>query len=127
MKNKVRVHHNGGKNNQPSQVQTRIIIKGRKGKYDGAFEISGKKSAVIQRDAREKGCNFAQWIQEAVDTKFSSLTGPEFCMPKEAKNHACLAIYDRVNQMPVSKIPISENEYYELWRRGIGGKNIQMK
>ncbi len=52
-----------------------------------------------------------------VKTRFNK----EFKLPKGAKHHACLAIFDRANQRPAKKIPLTEQEFYDLWALQFSG------
>ena len=70
----------------------------------------------MQKDAKSKGISLMQWIEDAVKTKLSALTDREWRTPVHSKHDACLAIFDRGNQEPVRKVPISEEQFFELWK-----------
>lgn len=44
---------------------------------------------------------------------------PEFTIRAGDKDSSCLCIYNREEQLPSRKIPLGEDEFYELWRRSI--------
>jgi hypothetical protein len=41
--------------------------------------------------------------------------GGQFRLPKDALNHACLCVFDRHDQEPANKVPLTEQEYENLW------------
>jgi hypothetical protein len=42
--------------------------------------------------------------------------GKEFRFPKDASNAACLCVFNREEQAPVSMVPLTEMEYEYFWR-----------
>jgi hypothetical protein len=89
MKNIIRASHNAGKKPQSSQAQTRSGKPARQPKHDHLA-----KAAIADRRK-----DF----------------GKTFHLPKGAPHHACLAMFDREHQEPVTKIPLTEEEVYNLW------------
>jgi len=67
---------------------------------------------------QRKACKKAPSSQVKITSRKTRF-GPQFQIPEDATHQCCLVIFDRDNQEPAQKIPLSEDEFKQLWELAV--------
>lgn len=51
----------------------------------------------------------------------------QFRLPQDAPHHACLVIFDREHQQPVTKVPLTEDEFHRFWAAALQESSLTKK
>jgi len=58
---------------------------------------------------------------------YAGLTRFQFRLPPDAPHHACLVIFDREHQQPVTKVPLAEDEFSRFWMNAVREASLTKK
>jgi hypothetical protein len=143
MKNTVRAQRKVGTKAPSSQVKTthdkkpvgstvRIVLKDDTSVPIAAVEISQAAYDAMWRDVKAEGIDIATWIKNAVEAEIANAQtaasdeikypavkspfDPKFDLAAGQKENSCLCFFDRENQEPTSKVPLTDEEMDALFR-----------